>query len=113
VLFGFGAALFYANANRFEEEVTCLVGTAPSKVRWLIVDGEAIANLDYSAARMLRELQQNLSICGTQLGFARIPWNLRADFARHHVNEFIDPSLIFNRLHDAVAAFEKLERHDS
>ena len=113
VLYGFGASLFYANANRFEEEVTCLVGTAPSKVRWLIVDGEAIANLDYSAARMLRELQQNLSICGTQLGFARIPWTLRADFARHHVNEFIDPSLIFNRLHDAVAAFEKLEHQDS
>jgi hypothetical protein len=62
---------------------------------------------------MLRELQQNLSICGTQLGFARIPWTLRADFARHHVNEFIDPSLIFNRLHDAVAAFEKLEHQDS
>jgi sulfate permease, SulP family len=110
VLYHFGAALFYANANRFAEEVTCLVGQAPSQVRWLIVDAEAITNLDYSAARVVLELQQNLTSCGTQLGFARARWDLRADFTRHHLTESIDPSLIFNRLHDARAAFEKLKR---
>ncbi len=109
VLYHFGAALFYANANRFAEEVTCLVGQAPSQVRWLIVDAEAITNLDYSAARVVLELQQNLTSCGTQLGFARIRWDLRADFTRHHLTESIDPSLIFNRLHDARKAFEKLK----
>jgi sulfate permease, SulP family len=109
VLYHFGAALFYANANRFAEEVTCLVGQAPSQVRWLIVDAEAITNLDYSAARVVLELQQNLTSCGTQLGFARIRWDLRADFTRHHLTESIDPSLIFNRLHDARRAFEKLK----
>jgi SulP family sulfate permease len=109
VLYHFGAALFYANANRFAEEVTCLVGQSPSQVRWLIVDAEAITNLDYSAARVVLELQQNLTSCGTQLGFARIRWDLRADFTRHHLIESIDPSLIFNRLHDARKAFEKLK----
>jgi hypothetical protein len=34
---------------------------------------------------------------------------LRADFTRHHLTESIDPSLIFNRLHDARRAFEKLK----
>jgi high affinity sulfate transporter 1 len=110
VLYHFGAALFYANANRFAEEVMCLVGQAPSQVRWLIVDAEAITNLDYSAARVVLELKQNLTSCGTQLGFARARWDLRADFTRHHLTESIDPSLIFNRLHDARAAFEKLKR---
>jgi SulP family sulfate permease len=110
VLYHFGAALFYANANRFAEEVTCLVGQAPSPVRWLIVDAEAITNLDYSASRVVLELQQNLTSCGTQLGFARVRWDLRADFTRHHITESIDPSLIFNRLHDARSAFEKLKR---
>ena len=109
VMYHFGATLFYANANRFAEEVNCLVGQPPSQVRWLIVDAEAITHLDYSAARVVRELQQNLTSCGTQLGFARMPWDLKADFARHHLTEVIDPSLIFNRLHDALAAFEKLQ----
>jgi len=34
-------------------------------------------------------------------------WNTRADFDRHHLTEAIGPSLIFNRLHDAVDAYEK------
>jgi SulP family sulfate permease len=108
VMYHFGATLFYANANRFAEEVICLVGQPPSQVRWLIVDAEAMTHLDYSAARVVQELQQNLTNCGTQLGFARMPWGLKADFTRHHLTGVIDPSLIFNRLHDALAAFEKL-----
>jgi len=35
-----------------------------------------------------------------------VPWNTRADFDRHHLTETIGPSLIFNRLHDAVDAYE-------
>lgn len=109
VMYRFGATLFYANANRFAEEVNCLVGPAPSQVRWLIVDAEAITHLDYTAARVVLELQQTLTSCGTQLGFARMPWDLKSDFARHHLTQAINPSLIFDRLHDAPAAFEKLE----
>jgi sulfate permease, SulP family len=110
VMYHFGATLFYANANRFAEEVTCLAGQPISQVRWVIVDAEAITHLDYSAARVVLELQQNLASRGTHLGFARVPWGLKADFIRHHLTEAIDPALIFNRLHDALAAFAKLQR---
>jgi SulP family sulfate permease len=108
VIYRFGAELFYANANLFAEEAGSLAGPAPSPVNWLIVDGESISRLDYSAAGMMRELQQNLLSRGTQLGFARLPVSLKSDFERHHLTEVIDPTLIFNRLHDALAAFEKL-----
>ena len=111
VLYHFGATLFYANANRFAEEVTFLACQPPSQIRWLIVDAEAITYLDYSAARVVREVQQSLAASGTQLGFARMRWDLKADFTRHGLNDVIDPSLIFNRLHQAVAAFEKLHSH--
>jgi MFS superfamily sulfate permease-like transporter len=108
VMYHFGATLFYANANRFAEEANCLSGQSPSQVHWLIVDAEAITHLDYSAARVVVELKHNLMGRGTQLGFARMPWELKSDFARHHLSEVIDPSLIFNRLHAALAAFEEL-----
>jgi MFS superfamily sulfate permease-like transporter len=107
VMYRFEAELFYANANRFSEEVRGLVGQAPSPVRWLIVDAESITHLDYSAARVIEQLQQKLHSLETQLGFARMPWGLKADFARRRLTEVIDPRLIFNRLHEALAAFEK------
>jgi MFS superfamily sulfate permease-like transporter len=108
VLYRFEAELFYANVNRFSEEVRCLAGQAPTPVRWLIVDAESITHLDYSAARLIERLQTKLKSADTQLGFARMPFGLRADFARHRLNDVIDPALIFNRLHDALAAFERL-----
>lgn len=109
VIYRFGAALFYANASRFSDEILGLVGPSPTTVRWLIVDAEAITNLDYSAARVVEELKKNLTDAGVALGFARLPWNTRADFDRHHVTEAIGPSWIFKRLHDALDAFEALK----
>jgi len=41
------------------------------------------------------------------LAFARVPWDLRSDFDRHHLTETIGLAQIFNRLHDAIAAFEE------
>jgi SulP family sulfate permease len=111
VMYRFGAELFYANANRFAEEVTCLVGKTSSPVRWLIADAEAITRMDYSASRVLAEVLRNLKNRGIPFGLARVPWGLKSDLARHHVTELIDPSMIFNRLHDALEAFEKLPTH--
>jgi SulP family sulfate permease len=110
-IYRFGAELFYANANRFAEEVTCLVGGTPSPVRWLVADAEAITRMDYSASRVLAELLRNLKDRGVRFGLARVPWGLKSDLTRHHVTELIDRSMVFNRLHDAMDAFEKLPDH--
>jgi sulfate permease, SulP family len=107
VLYRFGAALFYANASRFSDEIRCLVGPSPTSVRWLIVDAEAITKVDYSAARVVQELKKYLSASGVEFGFARMPWDCRADFDRHHLTQVIGPSRIFNRLHDAIDAYEQ------
>jgi SulP family sulfate permease len=106
-IYRFGAPLFYANAGRFTEEIRTIVGDAPSPVRWLVVDAEAITNIDYTAARMLCQLHQGLSQAGVTLGFARVSPYLQADFDRHHITEVIGAEMIFPHLHNARNAFEK------
>jgi sulfate permease, SulP family len=108
VMYRFGAALFYANVGQFSEEVRGLVGPPPSPVRWLVVDAEAITQVDYTAARVVRQLHQDLARCGTQLAFARVPPSLKADVDRHHLTEVIGPTLLFDRLHDAIQAYEHI-----
>ncbi len=105
VMYRFGAALYYANASRFASEILAVVGPSPSPVRWLIVDAESITQVDYSAARVIEELKKDLASAGVEFGFARLPWNSRADFDRHHLTECIGSSWIFNRLHDAIDAY--------
>jgi MFS superfamily sulfate permease-like transporter len=78
----------------------------PSAVKWVVVDAEAMTHMDYTAARILVRLKKNLDQAGVELAFARVPWDLKSDFNRHHVTEVIGPERFFNRLHDAIAAFE-------
>jgi MFS superfamily sulfate permease-like transporter len=107
VLYRFGAELFYANAARFLEEVSCVIQPLPTMTRWVVVDAEAMTHVDYTASRVVMALKKNLDEAGIELAFARMPWDLRSDFNRHHLTETIGPSRIFNRLHDAIAAFEE------
>jgi high affinity sulfate transporter 1 len=105
VIYRFGAPLFYANANHFSEEVRMLATSAPSRLRWLIVDAGAITNVDFTAARVLREVQKDLFTQGTGLVFAHVQSDLKPDLDRHHLTEAIGLSHIFGSLHEALAAF--------
>ncbi len=108
-LYRFGSSLFYANANRFAEELLRLAGSRPSAIRWIIVDAEAITQIDYSASRVIAQLNGELNKNGVALGFARMSPDTLADFHRHHLAECIPESRIFARLHDALSACRKAE----
>jgi len=109
VIYSFGAALFYANASLFAKEIRGLLGPTFSPVRWLIVDAEAITNVDYTAARTVRQLCKELAQRGIVLGLARVSPSLKADLDRHLLTEVIGTARLFDRLHDALAAFAKLK----
>ena len=109
IIYSFGAALFYANASLFAEQIRGLVGPTPTSVRWLVVDAEAITNIDYTAARMVRQIHEELVDCGVVLAFARVSPSLKADLDRHLLTEVIGPAQFFDRLHDAAAAFANLK----
>jgi MFS superfamily sulfate permease-like transporter len=108
VIYRFGAALFYANAGRFSDEIRLLVGPAPSPLRWLVVDAGAIAAVDYTAARVVRALHENLAQCGVALVFAHVQSDLKPDLDRHHLTEVIGADRIFDSLHEALACYHSL-----
>ncbi len=108
VIFRFGAALFYANAGRFAEEIRLLVGPAPSLLRWLVVDAGAITQVDYTAARVVRELHDELAQRGIEMVFAHVQSDLKLDLDRHHLTEVIGSDRLFDSLHEALAAYHAL-----
>ena len=64
LVYRFGADLFYANANRFTDEVRSLIAHAPSPVRWLVIDAGAITAIDYlRRARGARHVRRSAR-CG-------------------------------------------------
>jgi sulfate permease, SulP family len=106
VIYHFGAALFYANAGRFSFEVRDLAtARGASPVRGLVIDAEAIPNIDYTAAQILRHLHTYLQRRGIDLGLARVAASLRSDLVSHQLVDLIGEERIFPTLHDALAGF--------
>ncbi len=108
VIYRFGAPLFYANAGMFSDEVRRLAGPAPSSLHWLIVDAGAITKVDYTAARVVRELQQDLANRGVALVLAHVQSDLKPDLDRHHLTESIGPDRLFDTLHEALKAYRSM-----
>jgi MFS superfamily sulfate permease-like transporter len=113
VVYRFGADLFYANNNRFADEVRALVESAPTPVRWFIVDAGAITDMDYSAARSIRDLLDDLARHRVGMVFARVSPYLRSDMDRHGITAALGATRIFATLHEAIAAVRSgaLETH--
>jgi MFS superfamily sulfate permease-like transporter len=104
IIYRFGADLFYANDHRFTDEVHSLVEHAPTPVRWFIVDADAITDLDYSAARSIRELLDDLARQKVGVIFGRVSPYLKSDMDRHGVTAAIGEARVFTTLHEAIAA---------
>lgn len=107
VLYRFGANLFYANATHFSDEARALVDGAPDPVRWLVIEADAIGNVDYSAARVVLTLIDDLHRRKVGLAFARVSDTLRADMDRHGVTAVLGAELLFATRHHALAAVRR------
>jgi high affinity sulfate transporter 1 len=61
VIYRFGSSLYYANASRFVDDVRTLAAHG-DVLRWLVLDGAAIGDVDYTASgtlsRIIAELHQ-------------------------------------------------------
>jgi high affinity sulfate transporter 1 len=103
IVYHFGADLFYANNDRFADEVRALIDRAPSPVRWLVIDAGAITDVDYSAARVVRDLCDELAQRGITVVFGRVSPSLRSDMDRHGITAALGEGRIFRTLHEALA----------
>jgi MFS superfamily sulfate permease-like transporter len=104
IVYRYGADLFYANADRFADEVRQLVDKAPAPVKWLVIGAEAITDIDLSAAETVRGLVGDLSRLEVHLFLARVSPYLLSDLRQRRLVEVIGEGRIFPTLHEALEA---------
>jgi sulfate permease, SulP family len=104
IVYRFNSDLFYANANRFTDEVRVLIERAPTPVQWFVVDAGPIADIDYSAAQCVHDLLESLAKREVIIVFARVSSYLRSDMDRHELTAAIGERRIFSTMHEAIAA---------
>jgi high affinity sulfate transporter 1 len=107
VVFRFDAQLFYANANRFLDDVKAVFEGAPDPVRWLVLDCSAIDDVDYSAGVALVELVEYVHQSGANFGIARADDRLLDTLRTYGVLDAFSSDRVFRGLGAAFAAYER------
>jgi len=89
IIYRFGASLYFANANLFEEEVEKLVAQAATPVKWFVLDAEAMNDIDTTGAEVLHQVLTWLANRGVTVALSRANQPTSAWLARYHLLELI------------------------
>ncbi len=106
VLYRYDAPLCFANAEDFRRRALAAIAAEPTRVRWFVLNAEAIVEIDITAVDVLQELQQELAGSGIVFGFARVKQDLYRQLSRAGVAANIGPEHFYPTLPTAIAAFQ-------
>jgi MFS superfamily sulfate permease-like transporter len=105
IIFRYDAELFYANVNRYVDDVQRLVESAPQPVEWLVVDVSSLDSVDYSAGKALLGLLDYLDARKITVVLARVDAGMDTALATFGIDKRIGPDRMFGNLVDAYDAF--------
>lgn len=107
IAYRFYAPLFFANADHFVERIRGLIASNATPVRWVLVDMQAVTDIDVTAAAAVSRLREELEARGIALKIARANRPLREKLARIGLGEQLDKCHLFPSVHAGVAAFRR------
>ncbi|NJL49633.1 MAG: solute carrier 26 family protein [Leptolyngbyaceae cyanobacterium SM2_5_2] len=107
VIYRYDAPLFFANATDFKQRALAAIEAETSPVEWLVLNVEAISEIDITAADMWLELYDELNARGIILALARVKQDLYAQLKRSGLLERIGPDHIYFTLPSAIEGFHQ------
>jgi len=100
VVYRWEAPLFFANAGSFRQQIRKLV--REYRPRWVVLQCEAITDVDVTAAEMLEQLDNELNAAGTHLAFAEMRSRLQELTLRYGLLETLEPEHFYPTLEAAL-----------
>ena len=101
IIYRFTHSLYYANAQRFQDEALALTKPGDVPTRWFCVDGAAIDDIDFTAGAMLASVARTLHERNVRLVFAEISDHVRRELDRSGVTELVGTTAFFQDLEQA------------
>jgi len=100
------APLIFANARYVVKRIRELVEQT-SNVKWLIIDAQAITDMDVTAAQRFAELHREMLGQGVEIKIADAPRPFREELAKVGLSEALGSQQFFVSVKKAVEAFEQ------
>jgi len=110
VVYRWEAPLFFANAGAFRRQIRHLVHERSP--RWVVVQCEAVTDVDLTAAAMLQQLDNELNAQGVHMAFVEMRSRLQ-DLVKHYgLLETLDRDHFYASLDDALEAIREEEQEN-
>jgi SulP family sulfate permease len=106
------APLIFANARFVVGRIRQLVDSAGPELQWLIIDAQAITDMDVTAAQRFAELHTELSERGVEVKIADAPRPFREELGKVGLSDALGSQQFFISVKKAVEAFEAHQRHN-
>ena len=108
VVYRFGTSLYYANAPRLIDDVTALSAQG-SPLRWIVLDGAAIGDVDYTAAAVLTRVIEHLRKRHIRIAFSAVFGPVREQLDRYGISAALGPGSYYDTPGEALDAFHTEE----
>jgi high affinity sulfate transporter 1 len=102
VVYRWEAPLFFANSGAFRQQIRKLV--REREPQWVVLQCEAITDIDVTAAEMLEQLDLELNGAGIHLAFVEMRSRLQDLVGRHGLYDTLDRDHFYPTLDAALAA---------
>ena len=103
-VYRFGAALYYANASRFTEEIVTVLESATDPIRTFVIDAEAMTDVDYSGSDSLRQIQEEMQRHGATLILAEVTDQVRKLLDAYGLTDVIGAANFYPTTRAAIEA---------
>jgi high affinity sulfate transporter 1 len=107
VVYRWEAPLFFANSNIFLEQIRALV--REQEPRWVVLQCEAVTDVDLTAADMLRRLDEELNARGIHLAFVELRGRLSELVSDYGLHETLDREHFYPDLEAALTDIDRLD----
>jgi high affinity sulfate transporter 1 len=107
VVYRWEAPLFFANAGAFRQQVRKLVKAR--EPAWIVIQCEAITDIDVTAAEMLEQLDSELNAAGRHMAFVELRSRLQDLVRRHGLFETLDRDHFYPSIDTALHAIGEPE----
>ena len=110
VVYRWEAPLFFANCGQFRDQLRNLARErAPA---WIVLQCEAVTDIDVTAADVLKALDEELNAAGTRLAFVELRDRLQELVRRYGLDTTLDQEHFYPRLDQALAAIDTASGDD-
>ena len=111
VIYRWEAPLFFANAGIFRQHIRKLV--RERKPRWVVLQCEAITDIDVTAADMLKGLDHELNQQGVHMAFVEMRDRLRDRVETYGLYEELDHDHFYAKMKPALRNIAEEEEEDA